>query len=621
MEQMALAILLTSTLTTNGLIALWAATSHRHWFLRTALYVACVSPLLWIPAFEPFIGFVLQGAIIAAGVQAGRWWSRRRQRRSSGDAFPSRAWSFSLSTLMFAAILVAMAAAVGSRAPSLNSAAWINVIGIAAYAGVLSLASYAVLQVSQRRLRVLLIILLLLVTVFTGIVMGGVDQFLLSLTGVSGWPPAPPDPTLGPIAIDLTDRPFLAWLATSVGVCVGTLLVVGLTRFLLNTATKHGRRRPLVNGLAWFVLIAAVVALAAPAAVIYLRMATPEPIPIVDFPEPNGYDKLSAAWRSIEGAAVATGAVDASIATEAQLAPAVEEVSSAVSLARQSFAEKIVRPLDYSLGSFDAPNSSFDDLMRWRSLSRAFTATARLQMLQGNQDAALATHVDTIRLGVVGRRGGLVVDGIVGVAITGFGSDGVWEHVKRLDEAECRRLQAEIDALIADIEPREEAEYRDFVWDQYAFGWHGRLYQLLAGENATLDAEWIFKREMAILQLLSANLSLQGFRVEFGRLPADWDEVVAAGWPPLPPDPFDPQSLPLRYHPTADEAGYTLYSVYANETDDNGAPPEKDQWGSADFRTGDLRLDAYFATTPTSPTAEATTDEVADGDGDSDDND
>ena len=63
----AVAILLISALTTVGLIATWAATSPGNWFWRTMAFLGAMSPLFLIPAYESFVAFVIQGAVVAAG--------------------------------------------------------------------------------------------------------------------------------------------------------------------------------------------------------------------------------------------------------------------------------------------------------------------------------------------------------------------------------------------------------------------------------------------------------------------------------------------------------------------------------------------------------------------------
>ena len=46
------------------------------------------------------------------------------------------------------------------------------------------------------------------------------------------------------------------------------------------------------------------------------------------------------------------------------------------------------------------------------------------------------------------------------------------------------------------------------------------------------------------------------------------DELVPDLLAEVPRDPFDPNSLPLRYK--HNESGYTIYSVGADRTDNNG---------------------------------------------------
>jgi hypothetical protein len=56
----AVAILLVSALTTVGLLTLWAATSTAHWFWRTMGFLAAISSVLAIPAYDVFLVFAIQ---------------------------------------------------------------------------------------------------------------------------------------------------------------------------------------------------------------------------------------------------------------------------------------------------------------------------------------------------------------------------------------------------------------------------------------------------------------------------------------------------------------------------------------------------------------------------------
>jgi len=76
--ELVLGTLLVTSFTCVGLVALWAATSPRHWFIRTAVVLAALAPLLAVPAYEPFLALSLQACVIVAGVQIWPWVKRSR---------------------------------------------------------------------------------------------------------------------------------------------------------------------------------------------------------------------------------------------------------------------------------------------------------------------------------------------------------------------------------------------------------------------------------------------------------------------------------------------------------------------------------------------------------------
>jgi hypothetical protein len=71
--ELVLAVLLVTSFTCVGLVALWAATSPRHWFFRAAALVAAHLPLALVPAYDPLVVFAVQSIIVVAGVLVYRW--------------------------------------------------------------------------------------------------------------------------------------------------------------------------------------------------------------------------------------------------------------------------------------------------------------------------------------------------------------------------------------------------------------------------------------------------------------------------------------------------------------------------------------------------------------------
>src|SRR5688572_23461228 len=136
-------VVLISTLATTGLLALWAALSWRHWFLRTSAFLAVLTPLLFVPAYEPFVGLVTEGLVVVGGIWAVDGF-RRRRANSNGEHSEARntRLRFSMSSLLLATIPFGLAAFVASRLPALNWRAWQSIILIGVGGGVATLAAW-----------------------------------------------------------------------------------------------------------------------------------------------------------------------------------------------------------------------------------------------------------------------------------------------------------------------------------------------------------------------------------------------------------------------------------------------------------------------------------------------
>src|SRR5690242_19376387 len=131
------ALLLVTSFTVAGWLTLWAAFSRIHWFARTLVILTCLAPLLAAAAYEAFVAFALQCALIVLAIQFGRWWTIRKLltatqpiNANTENAGPT-SWRFSIMTLLQVTVLVAVGSWVALRLPTLNALAWINVCYIA----------------------------------------------------------------------------------------------------------------------------------------------------------------------------------------------------------------------------------------------------------------------------------------------------------------------------------------------------------------------------------------------------------------------------------------------------------------------------------------------------------
>jgi hypothetical protein len=152
--ELVLSTLLVTSFTCVGLLALWAAKSERHWFVRTAIVFIVLSPLLAVPALEPFVVFAIQSAVVAFGVMLYR---RRVIKHSSTKEIETDAEvkaapcvRFSLTTVMLGMVLVAIVAAIAVRFPRLNVPGWTTIFLNGAAAEVSTLVGAWMLAASRK---------------------------------------------------------------------------------------------------------------------------------------------------------------------------------------------------------------------------------------------------------------------------------------------------------------------------------------------------------------------------------------------------------------------------------------------------------------------------------------
>jgi hypothetical protein len=583
---LAVAVLLVSSLSTAGLLALWAATSRRHWFVRVAVYLAAISPLLFVPAAELFVLFALQGLVIAAAVA---WWRRKNSVRIVFAGDRTR-WRFSMSTLLLAMAPVGVAAFAASRLPTLTRYGWQSVLLVAAAGGItIATACWAATREGWKR-RCAAFALVLVLSLVYGLTLGWFDWIGMAISGLSEWPPTEPNVAQLQNALFKTHGPMRSWGLAMPGVAViaflATLLAGPALGLFAGTPAKSSRVKTRAAASAVAILVAVV---SFPCLFVLCRLLTPDPKPVFTMPIPNGFADVVAASKMVQGTAINTGAIDVDTATNTQLTQAVAQVASATQRAREGLAKAVRAPLSYSYSI-----TTFAHIALIRNLQWAFHAEGRLAHLNGEFNEALASHMDNVRLGFASRRGGLLVDGIVGVAISNVGASGVYEVHHELSAEQCRAAAAELSRLLAERESFASLDARDRVWMQHAYGWYVHVYHILdvaSGNYEARDMGSAFEREDAVMRLLVAHLSLHAYRQEHGEWPESWADIEAENLPPLMGDPYDTAGKPLRYRRTED--GFNLYSVGPNGVDEGGTTPPRDEMGSSSS-PGDFRLDAWY---------------------------
>ena len=375
------------------------------------------------------------------------------------------------------------------------------------------------------------------------------DWFFPSITNMSGWPPEPMTPLIPGFGDAV--RPIVAWFFIPLLIALTTALLTYRWRALAvtkeslsarrNRAVQSRDHRPL--GIAIFSLMAALVA-ALPLFVV-MKLLTPDPIPKTTVPNPNGYYDFVAAGRIVETTQL-NGNLDVETATPQQLSTEVKKCAKAYALVASALEVPCIVPVNYS---FSAGSLAVEDMMSHRAVGRALFAKGKLAELEGRVGDVAEPYRQAIQFGYAVRRGGLLIDALVGIACTRNGTQPLYHVREKLPTAELDRCIELLIRLDAGDEPFDGYLYRDRVWSQRTTGWHGHLQQLLGDLQTSKKAVFFFdpseypiafSTHQATVRLLIVELALIRYRQENNRLPGNLVELVPKYLATIPVDPLDP---------------------------------------------------------------------------------
>lgn len=606
-------VVLVTSYTSMGLLALWAATSRWHWLLRSAVVLAVLAPLLLIPAYEPWIVFALQACTVAVGVQLWRWRAARRHVRESPSEncnTPKRRFRFSLATLLALVPMVAVLTAIGTRIvanlPEQNATAWTTIVlnGLCSGCAVL-LGAWMVAGDRKWIVRPAAFVLCLGLAA----VMAAFDGLLVSAFRLRYWPPFPATVAtmirdgVMPWCLDVV----LPWFVITPTVTLGLWMMVALWHRGTNAShvcgdphvsapqRRHGRRIA-----ARCVFAALCAALALPPVLVVEELLHPlPPLPDVTVPVPNGLDDLVAAAQELEKSSILSMAAEPSSTDE--LAAEVAKYAGAYQRLRQGLSRDVGPEFwTHEEDLADAYYASMYNLRPMRSAARALMREAELAQQQNRCDDAVRIALENVRFGQVISRDALMVDYLTGRAVEEIGDQSLYQSLPHLNAEQCRKAIAALVEVERRREPIDEALRRDRIWEEHVCGWFHRFCQLLSdflprkdsGNTGKFHAFTGLKD--AVTRLLILELAVLEYRLERGELPDRLEQLTPEFLDELPIDPFDSEDRPLRYVRTGD--GYLIYSIGEDGKDNGGRlPARKGRYLTNENGDGDLWLDTCFA--------------------------
>ena len=256
-------------------------------------------------------------------------------------------------------------------------------------------------------------------------------------------------------------------------------------------------------------------------------------------PNPNGYDNFLRA-----GSEVAENTGDFDTMNVAQLRELAGKNAAALAEARAGLSNQCLVPVQYTESY---ASNHLNDLAGMKRLAQAFTAEGMLVEMEGRTNDAIQSFVDTIRLGGETMRGGVLIDGLVGIAIDAMGTAHLQTLVPHLNANTCRETEATLESLEASSPTWNEVIQQENDWSHATFrGWRYDLMRLESGKSASAaiasSKRKFDAREQKRQQLIIA-LAARAYQLEKGHPPASAADLVPDYLKAVPKDPVTGTNL------------------------------------------------------------------------------
>ncbi|HKI70026.1 MAG TPA: hypothetical protein VKA67_10585 [Verrucomicrobiae bacterium] len=255
--------------------------------------------------------------------------------------------------------------------------------------------------------------------------------------------------------------------------------------------------------------------------------------PVPSLPSPNGYNAFIKA-----GDMVTSNVSDYVDLNPDELQQVVNENSNALQLARRGLTQECRVPLDYSATS----SAHLDQLSNMKRLANALAAEGRLAEIQNHPGDAAKSYLDLIQLGIKSAHGGVIIDGLVGMALENLGVSDLKKIAGKLDAESCRKAAARLETLDAHRTSWPEILRQEKAWSRRTFpGFKFRLAALLTRGTLTRiyrRSEQKFKEHESRTRQLMVDLAARAYQLDKGHQPASITDLVPDYLKAIPKDPL-----------------------------------------------------------------------------------
>jgi hypothetical protein len=568
-------LLIASAAALAMIVAVWAAESRCHWFLRAAAIWACVAVLLPIRAYEPAMVFAVSLPLIVLTIRAIQWLAEHKIAGLLAIRSSARLFRFNLRDLLLVIGLLGLSLAVVLHLHRCLTSEdnWLrakSVSQIFTPGGILAVISLLAWNLTRARGKWPIFVGLAVTVVACSTELPGYADWLYAL-----------DDDFGPLSM-VPSRDELAYRVAMIGLSVFAALASALCWLFADGFPGSPVRR--FSG--W----CAVGILCVPLTVIYCWMLTFTPFPpgrTLSLGE-NRIIEIAQRMRIINEDSLPTNELEATdplVAAEvrslyAELLPLLENIQGLVP--------------DLSLQSNEQLRKHVDgeEATTIRVIARALSAESKTAALQGDVQRSCAFAMTSIRLGAGYCHDAILISDLVGRVTTMYGYRNLTTIRNELDRATAKQVMADLQSIDAAEQPPATLIQRDLAYCERVYGWQSRLSNVIASIVEGEPAYWKnFAANTkgnhtwrATNRLFQAEFAIRVFKQERGRLPRVLEELVPDYLPSPLLDPFTGQ--PLVYRQDGDT--YLLYSVGRDGIDDGGNFAKQSDYQS-DFVTNENR--------------------------------
>jgi hypothetical protein len=248
--------------------------------------------------------------------------------------------------------------------------------------------------------------------------------------------------------------------------------------------------------------------------------------PIQPLPNPNGYDDLVKAGKMIKG-----DVWDYDKANLEKLRGIVLTNATALALARTALSDQCAVTLQFSRAHL---TNHLSELIGFRKLAQAFASEGKFAEMENRFDDAAKSYLDAIHFGNEVRRGGVIMDEMIGIAIESEGLEQLQKIAGQLDVKTCRETAATLEILSSQRQTWNETMQQENTWSRRTFsGLQGqtiRLYYKLVyyrtrERNHQRAIDTIKSTQKKENQLLT-NLAARAYELDKGHRPANLADLV-----------------------------------------------------------------------------------------------